>query len=137
MLSTVNWFDLLNLGIAYVIAMPIGFEREREEHSTGIRTFPLMAVASCCSVLIGRRVMSLDGQARVLQGLFSGIGLLCAGAIIQDRKRVHGTATAASLFGTAAIGAAIAYQIYDLAIMMSILIFVTLHLFRKSQERRR
>jgi putative Mg2+ transporter-C (MgtC) family protein len=34
---------LLALGIAYVLASPIGWDREREERSAGLRTFPLVA----------------------------------------------------------------------------------------------
>ncbi|WP_420873522.1 MgtC/SapB family protein [Paracoccus yeei] len=35
------------LAIAYLFALPIGWNREREERSAGLRTFPLVAV-SCC-----------------------------------------------------------------------------------------
>ena len=35
------------LAFAYVLALPIGWDRERNERSAGLRTFPLVAVASC------------------------------------------------------------------------------------------
>ena len=38
------------LGIAYLLALPIGWNREREERSAGLRTFPLVAV-SCCGFI--------------------------------------------------------------------------------------
>ena len=34
------------LAFAYVLALPIGWDRERNERSAGLRTFPLVAVAS-------------------------------------------------------------------------------------------
>ena len=46
-----NWIELLVhsgkvLG-AFALALPIGWEREKEGRSAGLRTFPLVAVASC------------------------------------------------------------------------------------------
>jgi hypothetical protein len=35
------------LAFAYGLALPIGWDREREERSAGLRTFPLVALASC------------------------------------------------------------------------------------------
>jgi putative Mg2+ transporter-C (MgtC) family protein len=71
----------------------------------------------------------------VLQGLLSGIGVICAGAIIHAQTRVHGTATAASILGTAALGSATAFQMYDVAVVLSIVMFVTLRFSRPFKER--
>jgi putative Mg2+ transporter-C (MgtC) family protein len=38
---------VIALAVAYVLALPIGWDREREERSAGLRTFPLVAIASC------------------------------------------------------------------------------------------
>ena len=35
------------LAVAYLLAFPIGWNREREARSAGLRTFPLVAVATC------------------------------------------------------------------------------------------
>ncbi|WP_376776069.1 MgtC/SapB family protein [Rhizobium populisoli] len=32
---------------AYLLALPIGWDREKGERSAGLRTFPLVAIASC------------------------------------------------------------------------------------------
>ena len=45
--------DFLRIVAAFVFALPIGLEREQEEHGIGIRTFPLVAMASCGFVLLG------------------------------------------------------------------------------------
>jgi len=129
-------WQLLDLAIAYVLALPIGWERERDERSAGLRTYPLVSIASCAYVLIGIVFLkSADAESRVIQGLASGIGLVGAGAIIQDRMRVHGTATAASILGTSAIGSAVAFGGYDIAIALSALSYFTL-LFMKPLKRR-
>lgn len=127
--------DMLRLLIAYVLALPMAIEREREEQSAGLRTFPLMALASCAAILIGLREMDIQGQSRVMQGLLSGIGVICAGSIIHAQTRVHGTATAAAILGTALMGAAVASQMYDVAIFLSVVMYITLRFSRPIKAR--
>ena len=38
---------LIALAIAYILAFPIGWDREKSTRSAGLRTFPLVAMASC------------------------------------------------------------------------------------------
>ena len=47
-----DWHDTLRLLLAYALALPVGWYREKEGHSIGVRTFPLTAVASCGYVLL-------------------------------------------------------------------------------------
>jgi putative Mg2+ transporter-C (MgtC) family protein len=118
----------LKLGAAYLLALPVAWNRERQAQSAGLRTFPLVAISAAGYVLVAQSVFSgsPDAQSRVLQGLLSGMGFIGGGAILRVRHAVHGTATAASLWGTAAIGVACAYGNYEVAIALTILTFVTL-----------
>jgi putative Mg2+ transporter-C (MgtC) family protein len=121
---------LLNVALAYVLALPLGWERERSTSGPGLRTFPLVAIASCGYILIARSVIGIgaDEQSRVLQGLLSGIGFIGGGAILKERGSVTGTATAASLWNTGAIGTAVAYGRYEIALVLSVINFATLRL---------
>lgn len=125
-------WHLLSLLIAYVLALPTGWDREKEERSAGIRTFPLVAVASCGFVLIAIAVLGREslGQARILEGLITGVGFIGGGAILKQGSRTSGTATAASLWATGAVGAAVGYSLYDIAIIISAVTFLTLRLSR-------
>lgn len=127
---------LLNLAISYVLALPIGWDRERTERSAGIRTFPLVAMAACGFVLIAIRVLGADsmGQARILEGLITGIGFIGGGAILKHGTQALGTATAASLWATGALGAAVGYGLYDIAIILSAVTFVTLRYLVPSKQ---
>ncbi len=120
--------QLIVLGVAYVLALPIGWNREREERSAGLRTFPLVSIAACGFVMIAIEVLGADseGQARILEGLMTGIGFIGGGAILKQGDRAHGTATAASLWATGAVGAAVGYGQLDIAVILSVVIFVTL-----------
>lgn len=119
---------LVDLGIAYILALPIGWDRERQERSAGIRTFPLVAIAGCGFVLIAIRVLGENsvGQARIIEGLITGIGFIGGGAILKRGTHASGTATAASLWATGALGGAVGYGLYDIAIILSIVTFMTL-----------
>lgn len=111
---------------ALVLALIIGWNREKAARSAGLRTFPLVAVASCGYVMIGDFVLheSPDAQARILQGLMTGIGFVGGGAIIKEGGSVEGTATAASIWNTGAIGAAVAYHRYDFALVLTAVNFL-------------
>jgi putative Mg2+ transporter-C (MgtC) family protein len=69
---------------------------------------------------------STDAEARVLQGIITGIGFIGGGAILKTKSTVRGTATAASLWNTGLIGMAVAFGRYEIAILMSIINFLTL-----------
>lgn len=90
---------VVKLAVAYVLALPIGWNREREERSAGIHTFPLVAMAACGFVLVAIGVLGKGsvGQARILEGLIVGVGFIGGGAILKHGAQAVGTATAASL----------------------------------------
>jgi len=129
---------LLDIVIAYALAFPLGLERERSEHTAGIRTFPLVAIATCAFLLAagGLKKDNADVVSRVLQGIVSGIGFIGAGAILKTGDSVIGTATAAGLWATAAIGACVALHQYDIAVALSILSYVTLHVLKRYTHER-
>jgi putative Mg2+ transporter-C (MgtC) family protein len=122
---------LLKLGVAFVLTLPIAINREKSTQIMGLRTFPLVAVASCSYLLI---ILSLtntsaNAQARVLQGLITGIGFVGGGAILKNDGAVKGTATAASIWATGAVGAAVAFGNFHMALLISAITFIVLRLF--------
>jgi putative Mg2+ transporter-C (MgtC) family protein len=111
---------LLNLAAAFALGVPIGWERG-DPARPGLRTYPLLAMGACAYLEIGQFAFHNDAgaQASVFQGLVSGMGFIGAGAIIKGRLKVHGLATAVSLWVTVAIGIAAAYQLFALGIILS------------------
>ena len=119
----------LKIAIAYILALPSGFMAEREGHAVGIRTFPIVAIASCGYVLIMQGVggpEALANDSRVLQGLIAGIGFIGGGAILKDGLTVHGTASAASIWNIGAIGASVAMGHAEIGIVLALLNIFTL-----------
>ena len=121
------WRDVVRLLVAYLLALPVGWYREKEGHSVGLRTFPLVAMASCGYVLLASPpyMQSPDSLSRVIQGLLAGIGFIGGGAILKANGSVHGTATAASLFTTGVLGAAVAEDRYLFAGMLALVNLIT------------
>lgn len=120
---------LILLGIAYLLALPIGLDRERHARSAGLRTFPLVALASCGFMLVGIEAFATEeAPARILAGVISGMGFIGGGAILKGNGVVTGTATAAGLWTTGAIGIAVAWQRIEIALVLSMFTFLTLTL---------
>ena len=124
-----------HLLFAYLLALPIGWERELSQRHFGLRTFPLVAVVSCGFMLVGMAVLdSTDGEARVIQGLITGIGFIGGGAILKDQDRVAGVSSAASIWNTGAIGLAVAFDRLEIAVLLALLNILTLLFFGKVKE---
>jgi putative Mg2+ transporter-C (MgtC) family protein len=119
---------LLVLLVAYILALPIAWDRERNERSAGLRTFPLVAIAACGFIQAAETVTNgnPEATARIVEGLINGVGFIGGGAILVGRASIRGTATAASLWATGAIGAAVGLGAYDIAIVLSAMTFFTL-----------
>ncbi|HXG84592.1 MAG TPA: MgtC/SapB family protein [Pyrinomonadaceae bacterium] len=120
--------DFLRVALAFAFAVPIGWERHKSERNLGLRTFPIVAMAACGLMLIAKNVpgANAETQARLLQGLIGGIGFIGGGAILKEGANVRGLATAASLWATGAIGAAVAFEREEIALVLSLIMFVTL-----------
>jgi putative Mg2+ transporter-C (MgtC) family protein len=127
-----NPFDILPhlvaMAAAYLLALPVGWNREKEERSAGLRTFPLVAVAACGFVQAAESLTAgqPEALARIVEGIITGMGFIGGGAILRLKDSVKGTATAASLWATGAMGTAVGLGSYDVAIVISLITLLTL-----------
>ena len=99
----------LRLLVAATLGGLLGYEREQQGKSAGVRTHMMVAIGAALFVLIPQQAgASVADLTRVLQGLIAGVGFLGAGAIIMGTRQVEtrGLTTAASIWVTAAIGVA-------------------------------
>jgi putative Mg2+ transporter-C (MgtC) family protein len=129
---------LVHLVVAFLLALPIGWNRAREEQGAGTRTFPLVAMASCGFVQIAVSILGANAatQANVLQGVITGVGFIGAGAIIRQGEATTGNATAASIWTVGIIGAAVGYGYFDIGIILAAANLAVL-IFRTSERVRR
>lgn len=122
------WPHLVALVISFLLALPIGWNREHADRSAGLRTFPLVAIASCGFVQAAESFSAnnSDVTAGVLEGLITGVGFIGGGAILKHGTSVLGTATAASLWVTGAIGVAVGLGSVDVGLTLSVITSLTL-----------
>jgi putative Mg2+ transporter-C (MgtC) family protein len=134
-----NWHDagsaLQHIGIVYGLTALIGWDRERESHSAGVRTFPIVGMASCGYLLALGPQPDAAAQSRVLQGLITGIGFVGGGAILKEGATVKGTATAASIWNAGVIGASVAMNHYEIAVILALLNLFTLRALLPLKQR--
>ena len=74
------------------------------EAAQGFRTFGAIAVGSCLFGLISQNVGGVADIARIASQVVVGVGFLGAGVIFRQGDYVAGLTTAATLWGTAAVG---------------------------------
>ena len=127
------WADVIShivdMLIAYALALPIGWDREAAtKGGAGLRTFPIVAMASCGFVLIGIGIFGEKSPelANILYGLIVGIGFIGSGTILKNGSESRGNVTAASIWVTGAIGAATGFALYDVALVLSLVTFLSL-----------
>ncbi|TSP13747.1 MgtC/SapB family protein [Cupriavidus campinensis] len=95
----------ISLAAAFVLGGMIGYERQYRQRTAGLRTNVLVAVGAAIFVDMANHLAGHDGAVRVVAYVVSGIGFLGAGVIMREEGNVRGLNTAATLWGSAAVGA--------------------------------
>lgn len=108
--------------LAFGLVLPVGFNRESSRQSIGLRTFPLVSLASCCFTLLGFELNGDDDSlmGEVLGGIITGIGFVGGGAILQKDDRIEGTSTAAAIWAAGCVGVAVAMGRLEIAVLISV-----------------
>jgi putative Mg2+ transporter-C (MgtC) family protein len=73
-------------------------------------------------------------MGRIVEGVIAGVGFIGGGAILRQTNSVKGTATAASLWATGAIGVAVGLGSYDVALVVSLFTIATLWVLSPIKE---
>ncbi|MFA5162242.1 MAG: MgtC/SapB family protein [Elusimicrobiales bacterium] len=109
---------LFKLGVSTALGGIIGLEREFHEKPAGFRTNIIIClgatVFTIASLAIGAKYNQDPG--RIAAQVVTGVGFLGAGAIMRDGNRISGLTTAAGIWLVSAIGMAVGYGYYLLAV---------------------
>lgn len=119
----------LRLLIAFGLGAAIGTERQWRQRMAGLRTNMLVCLGACMFVSLGVKVGG-DAAGRVISYVVSGIGFLGAGVIMKDGLNVRGLNTAATLWCSAAVGAACGLGFLPEACIVTVFIILTHVLMR-------
>ncbi len=127
----------VRLLIAGLLGGLLGYEREQQRKSAGVRTHMLVAIGAALFVLIPQQAGIAEVEmSRVIQGVIAGVGFLGAGTIIKgvDEEHVRGLTTAAGIWLTAAIGLAAGLGRESSAILCTLLALLILSLVPKVER---
>lgn len=133
-LNNLNLHSLLDtvvsLTTAFVLGGVIGFERQMRQRTAGLRTNTLVAVGAAVFVDMANRLGGHEGAVHVAAYVVSGIGFLGAGAIMKEGAKISGLNTAATLWGSAAVGACAGADLIGEAMVASLFVLASNTLLR-------
>ncbi|WP_378950354.1 MgtC/SapB family protein [Pelosinus sp. sgz500959] len=138
---TVEWEMALRLLLSAILGGCIGYEREAQHKSAGLRTHILVSVGSCLIMILSIKIYtSVQGftnadPTRLAAQVVSGIGFLGAGSIIKDGPTIRGLTTAASLWVVSGVGLAVGSGYYMGALMTTGLVFLTLAILSRIEDK--
>ncbi len=132
---------LFKIVLTVVLSSLIGGERELRQKGAGLRTHVLVGVGSALIVLTSFHIFDIYGDitvidpTRMLTGVITGVGFLCAGTIIRAGTQVSGLTTAATLWIVAGLGIAVGAGHYTGAIVVAVVVFLVLIGLRSIERR--
>lgn len=106
--------------LAALLGALVGWEREQHGREAGIRTYAAVSLGACVFGLISSHVSTVSDSTRIAAGVVTGVGFLGAGVILREQGRIAGLTTAATIWATSAVGLAIAFGMYVLGALTTL-----------------
>ena len=125
--------EAAQVSFAFIIGAVIGIEREFRSKPAGFRTMILICVGSCLYTILSKEANSSTND-RIASNIVTGIGFIGAGVIFKEGITVNGLTTAALIWITAALGMAIGYHNYPLAVVVSAMVVIVLFILEPVQR---
>ncbi|MDP8212563.1 MAG: MgtC/SapB family protein [Candidatus Zapsychrus exili] len=123
---------LFKIILSVVLSSIIGAERQTRSKGAGLRTHILVCVGSTLIVLTSlhlfdtyKDITTVD-PTRMITGVVTGIGFLCAGTIIRAGSSVMGLTTAATLWIVSCLGISVGAGHYAAALLVTLVVFFVL-----------
>ena len=122
-----DWEMPARLMLALVLGSVVGFERALRDKPAGFRTNILICLGACVFTIASQVLAGpVVDQTRIAAQIVTGVGFLGAGAIIRDAKGIVGLTTAATIWAMAAIGMAVGFGQYALALEGTVAVMLVL-----------
>ncbi len=129
-MASVDYQIAGQLILAVILGAFIGLERQLAGKTAGVRTYALVSLGSALFSYMSKYgfvefwgVPGFD-PSRIASQVVVGVGFIGAGLIIFHSERIRGLTTAAGLWVSAAIGMAVGFRLYSVAIFTTILVLV-------------
>jgi putative Mg2+ transporter-C (MgtC) family protein len=126
--------EAAQVSVAFLIGSILGLEREFRSKPAGFRTMILISVGSCLYTILSQQLGGISSSDRIASNIVTGLGFIGAGVIFKEGISVNGLTTAALIWVTAALGMAIGYKNYPLAIVVTLIVVVALFVLEPVQR---
>ena len=116
--------------LAAILGVLIGTERAIVGKQAGTRTFALVALGACLFTIISTNVTSQYlgivnfDPMRTTAGIIVGVGFIGAGMIVFREHYLRGLTTASGLWVSSAVGIAVGFSMYSVAIFTTVITLV-------------
>lgn len=122
---------VLKLLASFLLGAFIGLDREVHGRDAGIRTYAAVCIGAALFTSVAAHIINDSTAAsRIIANIVTGVGFLGAGIIYRNNSAgtSHGLTTAATLWGTAAVGVAIGMNMYIIAVAAALALYFLLSL---------
>ena len=123
--------EAAQVSAAFIIGAIIGIEREFRSKPAGFRTMIIICVGSCLYTILSKESNTTD---RIASNIVTGIGFIGAGVIFKEGISVNGLTTAALIWVTAALGMAIGFHNYPIAVVVTAMVVIALFVLEPVQR---
>lgn len=142
-LSPENFTFFGQLTLSVFLGALIGLERKLAGKQAGTRTFSFVSLGATLFTIVSVHALEFIrvpgivqfDPTRVAAQIVTGVGFIGAGIIIFEQSKLKGVTTAASLWLASAIGTAVGFGMYAIAIFTTILAVLVLVIFWVLEER--
>jgi putative Mg2+ transporter-C (MgtC) family protein len=125
--------EAAQVSVAFIIGAIIGLEREFRSKPAGFRTMIIICVGSCLYTILSKE-SNATSPDRIASNIVTGIGFIGAGVIFKEGISVNGLTTAALIWITAALGMAVGFHNYPLAVVVTAIVVIVLFVLEPVQK---
>lgn len=125
------WSIILRIILTVIFSFFIGYERSRKRHSAGLRTFMLISLASCVSMILDLYIVDSTIMTFSFLSVATIIGtaMLSGNSILfSSKKQIKGLTTSAGLWVSCFLGLITGAGLYVLAIVLFAALLLSLAL---------
>jgi len=126
---------IVRLLISLVLSFIIGYEREQQDKSAGMRTIMLIGLGATIFTLLPFLLLPIAKQmdfsfdfSRILSYIIGGCGFLAGMVVISDKRKLKGVTTSACIWTIVGIGIMCGLGEFVLAIASTTFIYFILKL---------
>ena len=130
---------LVRIALAVLFGAAIGFDREAQSVSAGLRTHILVALGAATFTVLGIQIVDNEAfrsdnvmldPSRIIEGAITGIGFLGGAIVFRDNDRARNVTTAAGIWAVTGVGIAVGLGYYILAAGVTLLVLAVLYLLK-------